>query len=161
MYQKSSINYAYFVEDVSRKFTLRKNKCTTKALGVTDVEPVRYMGGAVRTNLRFDTKAVTPVKINYMFLRFNPRSSGPSSAEIQQRQAFSSSVRAASAWLKDLAAIPNILTDWKEQSNGSIKGVAKRGYTMRGWLVAVAYAFLADGQEIPSAYPHNQYTPAV
>lgn len=161
MFQKSSISYAYFVEDVSRKFTLRKNKCSNKAMGVTSVEPVRYMGGAVRANLRFDTKAVTPVKKNYMFLRFNPRSSALTADDLQRQNFFREAVQARNRWVKALADLPNILADWKEGSNGSIKGVHKRGYTMYGWLMAVAYAFKEDGADIPVSYPHNQYTPVV
>lgn len=161
MFEKSSINYAYFVEDVSRKFTLRKNKCTNNPMGVTDVEPVRYMGGAVRTNLRFDTKAVTPVKKNYMFLRFNPRTSGPSASEVQLRQFFTLASKASNIWYKTLASLPLILQDWKEPSNGTINGVAKKGYTLRGWLFAVAYSYCTEGTDIPQTYPHNQYAPAV
>ena len=78
---KPSIKYAYFVENVSRKFTLRKNKCSqNNTYGNFTADPTRYMGGAIRTNKRFGYGIETK---NVMFLRFNPRST-PVTADERQ-----------------------------------------------------------------------------
>lgn len=153
---KSNIKYAYFVESVSRKFTLRKNTCSMpKQVGTYTTEPARYMGGSVRNAVRF---GVGLVQKNVMFLRFNPRSTAVSADETAARQAFSSASKAAAAWAKDLSQIARITTAWKDASNGTAHGVAKAGYTFRGWLFAVAFSYAIEGDTIPAQFP--EYVPA-
>ena len=158
MYQKPSINYAYFVEDVSRKFTLKKNKCSNKTLGTVALEPARYMGGAVRNNKRFDTVSTTPVKKNYMFLRFNPRTSTASADELALRLAFTRAAKLREYWKTTLVEGQKAVQAWNESSNGSASGVHKKGYTYLGWLFAVAYALVSEDPSTTQSFP--TYTPA-
>lgn len=145
------IKYAYFVENVSRKFTLRKNKCSqNNTFGEFTAEPTRYMGGAVRNNKRFGYGLEQK---NYMFLRFNPRSTAVSGEERVLRNTFSTASKLANAWKKDLSIVATLITAWNDSSNGSAKGVHKLGYTFAGWLFAVAYAVVQDGGSATSPWP--------
>ena len=148
---KNPIKYAYFVENVSRKFTLRKNKCSQRnTFGNFTAEPTRFMGGAVRTNKRFGYGVEQK---NFMFLRFNPRSTAVTSDERVLRNNFGTAAKLKNVWRKDLAIIATLITAWNDPSNGSAKGVHKSGYTFDGWLFAVAYAVVADGGSATSPWP--------
>ena len=148
---KPSIKYAYFVDNVSRKFTLRKNKCSQiNTFGTFTAEPTRYMGGAVRKNSRFgygvDNK-------NYMFLRFNPRTSPVSSDERTQRNNFGVAAKLRKNWKASLQTAALLVEAWSDPTNGSAKGVHKLGYTFDGWLFAVAVKVAADGGTASSPWP--------
>lgn len=148
---KNPIKYAYFVENVSRKFTLRKNKCSQKnTYGKYTAEPTRYMGGAVRNNPRFGYGLEQK---NYMFLRFNPRSTPVTSDEHQLRTQFATAAKLRNAWKKDLSIVATLVQAWSDPSNGSAKGIHKLGYTFSGWLFAVAYAVVGDGGSASSPWP--------
>lgn len=151
-----TIGYAYFVEDVSRKFTLRKNKCSqNNAYGVYTATPAKYMGGAQRKDRRFGYGIA---KKNYMFLRFNPRSTAVTAEERQQRTNFGVAAKLRAAWNQDLAVVTQMLSAWQNPTNGTASGVAKLGYTFKGWLFAVAYAVVNDGGSETSPWPG--YVPA-
>lgn len=148
---KNPIKYAYFVENVSRKFTLRKNKCSQKnTYGKFTAEPTRYMGGAVRNNSRFGYGAEQK---NYMFLRFNPRSTAVTQEENLLRTQFGTASKLARAWKKDLSIVVTLMNAWSDPTNGSAKGVHKLGYTFPGWIFAVAYAVVQDGGSATSQWP--------
>lgn len=151
-----TIGYAYFVEDVSRKFTLRKNKCSqNNTYGIYTATPAKYMGGAQRKDRRFGYGVA---KKNYMFLRFNPRTSPVSSDERAQRDYFAMASKLRNAWKADLSVVTQLLSAWNDPTNGSAKGVYKLGYTFNGWLFAVGYAVASDGGSATSPWPG--YTPA-
>lgn len=148
---KPSIKYAYFVENVSRKFTLRKNKCSQKnTYGNFTADPTRYMGGAIRTNKRFGYGIETK---NVMFLRFNPRSTPVTADERQIRTYFGTAAALRKAWKGNLQTVALLVDAWADPTNGSAKGVHKLGYTFNGWLFAVAYAVVADGGSAASQWP--------
>lgn len=151
MARKNPIKYAYFVENVSRKFTLRKNKCSQgNTYGNFTAEPTRYMGGAVRQNSRFGYGNENK---NYMFLRFNPRSTPVTSDERVLQTQFSTAAKLRKAWKRDLSVVATLLQAWSDPSNGSAKGIHKLGYTFNGWLFAVAYAVAGDGGSESSPWP--------
>ena len=151
MANKPSIKYAYFVDNVSRKFTLRKNKCSqSNSYGNFTAEPTRYMGGAVRKNSRFGYGLENK---NYMFLRFNPRSTAVTADERALRTQFSAAVALRKAWKGNLQTVALLVAAWQDQTNGSAKGIHKLGYTFNGWLFAVAYAVIADGGSASSEWP--------
>lgn len=148
---KPSIKYAYFVDNVSRKFTLRKNKCSqSNTFGQFTAEPTRYMGGAVRNNSRF---GYGMEQKNYMFLRFNPRSTAVSSDERLLQTQFGTAAKLRNAWKKDLSIVATLVNAWADPTNGSAKGIHKLGYTFYGWLFAVAYAVVGDGGSESSPWP--------
>lgn len=148
---KNPIKYAYFVENVSRKFTLRKNKCSQKnTYGNFTAEPTRYMGGAVRNNSRF---GYGMEQKNYMFLRFNPRSTPVTSDERQHQTLFATAAKLRNAWKKNLSTVAVLVQAWSDPSNGTAKGIHKLGYTFNGWLFAVAYAVVGDGGSETSQWP--------
>lgn len=142
MQAKSNIKYAYFIEGVSRKFTLRKNVCTAKDAAPLSstlqlkLEPTRYMGGQVRTTYRAGLGTVTK---NVMFLRFNPRTSQITADEQSAQNAFKAAVAKRKLWLETLADAAAIASDMRNDSVVARGGVPKKGYTLRGWVFAVAY----------------------
>lgn len=151
MANKPSIKYAYFVEEVSRKFTLRKNKCSqSNTYGTFTADPARYMGGAVRKNPRFGYGLE---KKNYMFLRFNPRSTAVTSDERAMQTTFATAAALRKTWLKSLQTVAEIKGDWDAIDNGSCSGVHKLGYTFRGWVFAVAYKVVEGGGTASSQWP--------
>lgn len=148
---KPAIKYAYFVENVSRKFTLRKNKCSlVNTFGNFTAEPTRYMGGAVRHNSRFGYGSEQK---NYMFLRFNPRSTPVTSDERLLQTQFGTAAKLRNAWKKNLSIVTTLIQAWSDPSNGTAKGIHKLGYTFNGWLFAVAYAVVGDGGSEASPWP--------
>lgn len=148
---KPSIKYAYFVDNVSRKFTLRKNKCSqNNTYGKFTAQPTRYMGGAVRQNSRFGYGLEQK---NFMFLRFNPRSTAVTSDERQIRTQFATAVALRKAWKGNLQTVALLVDAWADTTNGSAKGIHKLGYTFNGWLFAVAYAVVGDGGSAASPWP--------
>lgn len=152
----ASIQFAYPVESVSRKLTLRKN--TASANGKVSTEngivhfskqASRFMGAGVKNNLRSLSGAE---KKNYLFIRFNQRSTPVSADEIALRSAFTLSVKLAKKWAQDIVHITAIRRAWL--SGETRKGVPAAGYTFRGWLTAVGYAVVADGGTIDSDFPN-------
>jgi len=108
------------------------------------------MGGAVRQNSRFgygvDTK-------NYMFLRFNPRTSPVGSNERVLRNYFGEAAKLRKKWKASLQTVTLLVEAWADTTNGTAKGVHKLGYTFNGWLFAVAYAVVSDGGSAASEWP--------
>lgn len=142
MFAKSNIQYAYFVESVSRKFTLKKNTCSNKdAAPISStlklkLQPTRYMGGQVRTTERYGLGAVQK---NVMFLRMNPRKSAITADEQAARLNFAAAVAKRKAWKGSLQTVTAIRQDWDNPAVVSRGGVQKKGYTINGWVFAVAY----------------------
>lgn len=148
---KKTIRYAYPIESVSRKFTLRKNVCSlSNGAGVFNEEPAQFMGGGVRKAARF---GVGDPKVNFMFVRMNARTSAKSAQEQTLHNMFTQASKLRKAWKSDLSTMATVLEDWKAAGNGSAKGVHKAGYTFGGWMFAVAYAVIADGGTVASQFP--------
>ena len=148
---KKTIRYAYPIESVSRKFTLRKNVCSlSNGAGVFDEEPAVFMGGGVRKASRFN---VADPKVNFMFVRMNARTSPTGANEQVLRNLFTQASKLRKAWKADLATMATVMEDWKDSSNGAAKGVRKAGYTFNGWMFAVAYAVILDGGTVASPFP--------
>ena len=154
--QRQRIQYAYFIEHLSRKLTLTKNKCSAgkNYTQFTD-EPAKYMGAATRNNVRFGFGVD---KKDVFFLRFNPRTTAASASELARQQAFGDASKLRAAWMHTLATATQIRADWNEGSAGSCKGIYKTNYTFYGWVTAVAFAVILDGGTVSSPWP--AYTPA-
>lgn len=153
---QKKIKYAYFVESVSRKFTLVKNKCSqNNTTGVFTAEPARYMGGGVRRNSRFGYGLEEK---NYMFLRFNPRTSAMDASEKARQEQFSTAAKLRKAWKANLATAAQMAAAWKDPSNGTANGIAKAGYTSNGWFFVVALSVVQGGGDVTSPFP--TYVPA-
>ena len=153
---QKKIKYAYFVESVSRKFTLVKNKCSkNNTYGTFTAEPARYMGGGVRRNSRFGYGLEEK---NYMFLRFNPRTSAFDTGELEHQQNFGVAAKLRKAWKANLATAAAMASAWKDPSNGTANGIAKQGYTANGWFFAVALSVVQGGGDESSPWP--TYVPA-
>lgn len=154
----STIAYAPMVEQVNRKFALRKETCTTKTLGSKIIPGVTYMGGSTR---QVNINGYGPVNKQIMFFR-KPYNRGPlSSKERQNRINFSQ----VSEWTKELMTDVSTLTQNQlkykacvDDPTKSVKYVHARGYEgMRGWVFAIGMNILGEGETLPA----NHELPAV
>ena len=128
MLKKSKIKYAYFIDGVSRKFTLVKNKCVNTMRGGMNndivFEPSRYMGGQIRSTVR---NGVGAVQQNVLFLRFNPRTSSPTASEITARNTFAAAAALRKTWKSNLQTVAKINAIWKNDQMVGAGGVHKYG----------------------------------
>lgn len=146
------ITFAFPVESVSRKMTLRKNTASS-LLNVgnglhVEKEIARYMGAGVRTTPVND---VGVVKKNYFFVRFNKRTSAVTADEQYQRALFGNASKLAARWKQDLASIADQLNAFKNHLPR--KGVTSYGMSYYKFRFHVAMAVLEDGGTVDSAWP--------
>lgn len=150
------ITFAFPVESVSRKMTLRKNTASSQMRVSTggnssvsiSKEIARYMGAGVRTQSRND---VGVVKKNYFFVRFNARTTPVTTDEQAARTLFANASRLAARWKQDLTSIADQLNAYKNHLPR--KGVTSYGMTPYEFRFKVAYAVIEDGGTVDSAWP--------
>lgn len=84
------------------------------------------------------------------FMQVNPSNvkiDQPTAADIQRRQNFNISIKSMGATLKNLQVLTTVQSDYAYRVVR--QGVDPYEYaTLRGWVMAVRYAQLRDGQEI-------------
>lgn len=161
-YQKGTIGYMPVVDQINRKFTLRKNKCTKVSPVITSngldvkLEPTKYMGGMTTIKYR---AGIGDVRRNALFVRENARSTEPSQAELTQRVYFSEVSTGVKSILKDLNQITQVQQKWmtaKDDYTKLLNGVSAMGYTFRGWIFAVQMAGKrGDGSYAAGTFPAN------
>lgn len=162
-YIKGSIAYMTGIDQINRKFALKKNKCSAKWGGPVRYVPMRFIGGATRNTIR---GVIGACRKNYMFMRMNARVTPPSVHEIDLRNKFSTIRAAIIHLMEDLTQVTRIQAMWlggtiagkyyegaRNNANIKINGVSAEGYTYYGWLFAVQYA----GLKASSEYNVNQF----
>lgn len=147
----STIAYAPMVEQVNRKFALRKETCTTKEIGNKIIPGVTYMGGSTR---HVNINGYGPVNKQIMFFR-KPFKRGPlSSSERIARANFTEVVAWTKALMGDLSTLSQNQIKYKtcvDDPSKSVAGVYAAGYEgMRGWVFAIGIQILGEGQPLPS-----------
>lgn len=148
--KQNNITFMPVVESISRKFALRKEKCSKTSLrdGKVVIDGISFMGAGVRsTNLA----GYGPLKKNYFFMRKNARSTPVTSAEVARRKTFGDASECAAHILSDLMQITQVTQLWVQASANlalTVKGVSASGYNFRGWIFAVCYKRLQDGESI-------------
>lgn len=135
-----NIKFTFPVESINRKLTLRRNtasnqmKVTTESGTRVEVaKPIsRYFGSGTRTR---NLKGVGPVRNNYLFVRFNARTSAVSQSELEVRTRFGFCTTRAQMLRKDLTAGQASAANY----NGGItvKGVSPYGLTYYNYLLQV------------------------
>ena len=143
----SNITFMPVVETISRKFALRKEKCSLKSNQQGETACLMYMGSGTRKK-KFNGTMVTQ---NYFFMRKNPRTSVASSTELDIREAFKAGNAWAVAARKDLTAIAINQQKYLQSQNEhkKIKGYWAGDYTISGFLRAVAISMAINGEELP------------
>lgn len=135
-----NIKFQFPVESINRKLTLKKNtassnlKVTTESgTRVSVAKPVsRYFGSGTRKSVR---KGVGSVYKNYLFVRFNERSTPVSSDEVLARQRFGFCVTRAQKLRKDLTAAQASAASY---NNGvTVKNTSPYGMTYYQYLLLV------------------------
>lgn len=151
---KASIGYQPIVEEVSRKFVPRKVVATAgKNVGPVALEDGGWMGGAVSTTFR---AGLGTCKRNYLVVRTTGRKSAYSADEKNQQIIFKAAALGRNNIFMDLSQITRVQTMWLEAFNDTTKkvnGVSAKGYTERGWVMAVQYA----GRKDDAQYNCNQF----
>lgn len=150
------IEYAYPIESMSRKMTLRRNTASDLTIVKSGEYPVmikkevaRYFGGGVRETF---IKGLGAVKKNYVFIRFNKRNSEPSTDELAARTAFGTAAQVVNAWRKNIAQFSKIKTAW--DANATVKGYNPIGHTLHQWLFLIALALIGAGESTTN-FPYN------
>ena len=144
----SNITFITGVESISRKFALRAIKCSEKGNQQGQVYTPVYIGAACRLK-PFNG---TTVKMNYLFLRQNARTTPLSEDELVVRENF----RSASRWVKDAMEDLSVVTGNQQKfltsktENKRVKGVSAIDYGMRGWMFAIAMKMLGNDETLPT-----------
>lgn len=151
---KSNISYDPMIESVNRKFTQRANKCSKPTTeGPVALGGVRYMGGATRNGFRGGLGSCSR---NYMFFRDGYRDSVVTAEEMDRRVRFAKAAAGRNYIIKDLSQVTTVTNLWiqaKDDTTKTINGVSTRGYTYRGWIMAVQY----KGLEGDHSYNEKQF----
>ena len=130
-YIKGTIGYIPAVDQINRKFALRKKKAHTG----TNC----FMGGMTLNQVRAGKGLVSK---NLMFFRENNRSTPVKNSERAARNLFKAVSQAVAELIVDLSQITRIQEMWIEASSDlskKINGKSAKGYTYRGWVWAVQY----------------------
>lgn len=143
----SNITFITGVESISRKFALRAVKCTTH----TNQQGQKYTPVYIGAACRMKPFRGTTVKMNYLFLRQNARTSPLTEDELTVREHFRDSSRWVAAAMEDLSAVTGNQTKFVDSKyhGKRIKGVSAVDYGMRGWMFAIAMAMLGDDETLP------------
>ena len=159
-YIKGNITYTPVVEQINRKFTVRKNVCVEdKKIGPVTMETANYMGGATRVSAR---NGLGVVRKNYFFYRENAAPSETTEKQMETRAHFTAARQWADAAVKDLGALA-----WNQKvfnylgSHPNIAYLANdksgAGYTFYGLHFAWACSEMNSGE---GNLPTNHKLPA-
>lgn len=148
--KQNNITFMPVVESISRKFALRKEKCTKTSLrdGKVVIDGISFMGAGVRQSY---AAGYGSFKKNYFFMRKNPRSTPVKSAEVARRKVFGDASECVAHITTDLMQITQIYDLWEQAVANltlKMKGISAKGYNYRGWIFAVCYKRLQDGESI-------------
>lgn len=144
---KNNINFMPAVESMSRKFVPRKETCGNKTIGKKILKGNGWIGSAVRQGY---AAGYGPYSKNYVVIRKHMRSSALSTDEMQAQSRFSATAKILQYQRHDLAQQSNLRDMWLEaraNTSKKVKGVSAAGYDFLGWIFAVDYKRLADGEE--------------
>lgn len=147
--KQHNITFMPVVESISRKFALRKEKCSRTPLrdGVA-IDGISYMGAGVKQLYAAGYGSYTR---NYFFMRKNARATPVTSAEVARRKVFGDASECAAHIVTDLMQITQVRQMWDQAVlNLSLKvsGKSVKGYNFHGWVFAVCYARLQGGESI-------------
>lgn len=149
---KNNIAFMPVVDSISRKFALRREKCTDhfdNRSGLK-IQGVAYMGASVRHRY---IAGIGSVAENVFFMRKREGVRVPTQADLERREYFSQASAWTNAALKDLTAITANQQKWAQARNDfskTIKGVGAAGYNQKGWMFAIAYAMVKAGETLPT-----------
>lgn len=152
-----NIKFQFPVESINRKLTLKKNTAsntmkvsTESGTRVSVAKPVsRYFGSGTRKSLR---KGVGAVYTNYLFIRFNPRSTAVSSDETLARQRFGFCTTRTQKLRKALSQIAAIAASYN--NGATVENVSPYGMTLYQYILNVCLAQY-DNNEVTTTTSPN------
>lgn len=144
-----NIKFQFPVESINRKLTLRKNTAsptmkvsTESGTRVALEKPIsRYFGSGTRKR---NVKGVGTMYTNYVFIRFNARSTAVSSDETLARNRFGFCVTRAQKLRKDLSQIAAIVADYN--GGATVEGVSPYGKTLYQYVLNVCIVQYDNGE---------------
>lgn len=152
-YAKGTIGYIPVVDQINRKFALRKTTCSSKEAGPVKLAPNKFMGGATRVLHRAGLGLISK---NIMFFRENPRAKVYSTAERLNQLIFKTAMAGANFILQDLSQMTRVQQMYAEaeaDNSKAVNGVHAKGYGYAGWVKAVQYA----GRKENDSYDVNTF----
>lgn len=152
IYLKGSIQYTPVVEQINRKFAVRKKVCSASVkVGPVTTEPNPWMGGATKTEPRC---GIEGARKNYFVFRENARKSAVTALESEARTNFAQANAWVNAAKKDLSAISHnqhVMDQVFEYPNTRYDNLLRgEGYTYYGFMRAWAIKKLSSGGELPA-----------
>lgn len=144
---KNNINFMPAVESMSRKFVPRKETCGNKTVGKKLIKGKGWIGSAVRQGY---AAGYGPYSKNYVVIRKHARTSALSTEEMQGISRFSAASKIAYFQRHSLDQAAVLRQMWlaaREDTTKKVKGVSAAGYDYYGWIFAVDYKRLKDGEE--------------
>ena len=157
-----NIKFTFPVESINRKLTLRRNTASSEmkvstegGVRVAVKKPVsRYFGSGTRKSLR---KGVGAVYTNYLFVRFNERSTPASQDENLARARFGFCTTRTQVLRKALSQIPTINANY---NNGvTVKDVSPYGLTIYQYILRVCIAQYDDDEVTQTTSPNYAIWP--
>ena len=144
-----NIKFQFPVESINRKLTLKKNTAsstmkvsTSSGSRVSLSKPVsRYFGSGTRKS---SVKGVGNVYTNYLFVRFNPRSTPVSSDETLARSRFGFCVTRTQKLRKQLSQIATIVSNYN--GGAIVEGVTPYGKTLYQYILNVCFHQFDSGE---------------
>lgn len=146
---RKTIGFTPIVEEINRKFTIRKETCSLKKVGNKELPAKSWMGSATRTHV---LAGYGTVRVPYFVFRKNPNLSLPSASQLKVKTAFTAASKWVTAANKDLMVLAQNMqkfTAAKEDLTKKIKGISVAGYTYRGWMFAIAFKMQYNGETLP------------
>lgn len=144
---KNNINFMPAVESMSRKFVPRKETCGNKTVGKKLIKGKGWIGSAVRQGF---AAGYGPYSKNYVVIRKHARSSALSTTEMQAQSRFTAAAKIAYFQrhsLDQAAILRQMWLEAREDTTLTVKGISAAGYDFNGWIFAVDYKRLKDGEE--------------
>ena len=143
------IKFQFPVESINRKLTLKKNtasktmKVSTESGSRVSLEkPVsRYFGSGTRKR---NVKGVGTLYSNYLFVRFNPRSTPVSSDETIARNRFGFCVTRTQKLRKNLTALTAAVADYN--AGATVESVTPYGKTFYQYILNVCFNQFDSGE---------------
>lgn len=144
---KNNINFMPAVESMSRKFVPRKETCGNKTVGKKLIKGKGWIGSAVRQGY---AAGYGPYSKNFVVIRKHARTTALSTTEMQGQSRFSAASKILYRQKRDLAQAGILRLMWlaaREDTAKTVKGVSAAGYDFNGWIFAVDYKRLKDGED--------------
>lgn len=151
-----NIKFQFPVESINRKLTLKKNTASSQMKVSTEsgtrvvvAKPIsRYFGSGTRKR---NVKGVGTLYTNYLFIRFNERSTGVTADEILARNRFGFCVTRTQKLRKNITAAVQAAASYN--GGAIVEGVSPYGMTFYQYMLNVCLIQYDNGEVTTTTDP--------